>query len=97
MEKWEKTTLNFVRRVSKSIVKCCSVDFPWSAVYYNFFCLPKQFFIFLFFFSVVRSIVFGKKSEKQENKLVWPYGLLAWRSVYPSTLTKLSLFYKRNL
>ena len=51
MEKWKKTTLNFIRRVSKSIVKCCSVEFPWSAVYYKFFCLPKQFFIFLFFFS----------------------------------------------
>ena len=46
MEKWKKTTLNFIRRVSKSIVKCCSVEFPWLSVYYKFFCLPKQIFIF---------------------------------------------------
>ena len=53
MEKWKKTTLNFIRRVSELIVKCCSVEFPWSAVYYKFFCLPKQFFFWSFgpFFS----------------------------------------------
>ena len=74
MEKWEKTTLNFVRRVSKSIVKCCSVDFPWSAVYYNFFCLPKQFFIFLFFFRSFGPL-FSEKNPRNK-KINW-CGLMA--------------------
>ena len=66
MEKWKKTTLNFIRRVSKSIIKCCSVEFPWSSVYYKFFCLPKQFFYFLFFFG--RSVHFFLKNIRETRK-----------------------------
>ena len=66
-------TLNFIRRVSESIVKCCSVEIPWSAVYYKFFCLPKQLFIYLFiylftFFFFSRSVHFFLKKIQETRK-----------------------------
>ena len=75
MEKWIKLHWNFIRRVSKSIVKCCSVEFFGQQCMYKFFCLSKQFlFFYFFFFWSFGPIFFWKNSEKQENKLAWPYG-----------------------
>ena len=73
--KVDKTTLNFIRRVSKSMVKCCSVEFPWSAVYYKLFCLSKQFFSSLVF-SVIQSI-FSEKNTRNK-KINWCGLNIAW-------------------
>ena len=78
--KVDKTTLNFTRKVSKSVVKCCSVEFPWSAVY-----LSKHFFI-LFFFRLFGP--FFSEKNLRNKKINW-CGLTDWNKKYKNKWGKL--------